>query len=539
LRGRSKRAGVLHRLARDERANTAIIFAYALLPIAMMAGAAVDLRQSYNSRAYLQDSADAAVLAAAKAYYGATGKTAAERLQIAQTAAGSYMSQAVDRRAKAVQSPEWSLTLDTTKGEFVFRADAKAPAAFGGLFGIDAVDIGVESAALSGDRRVEVALVLDSTGSMAGSKMTELKKAATNFVNTMESAAANHPKNDAVKIALVPYNATVRIGAKYDTAKWMDLEGRSSIHYENLSLVRPGESLPDASRIQRGVELPTRFTLLKRMGGWGGCVESRPAPYDAETTAPDPSKPDTLYVPYFYPDEPDARTSTNGAPSGERINSYLPDGVPPDANGDWFKRQQNYTKYLAAPTFGAGKGPNVGCFVAPVVRLTDRFSDVRSGVKAMQPDGFTNVFMGLTWGWNAVADQAPFADGAGADEDDVTKIIILMTDGLNTYRYANNPNRSDYNALGFITKKRIGIGDGSEAQRQKAMDARLAKLCEEVKAKKAVLYTIRVEVNDGDTKLMKACASTPDHFHDVRDAAQLTQVFDDIARQILQIRLSR
>jgi Flp pilus assembly protein TadG len=50
----------------------------------------------------------------------------------------------------------------------------------------------------------------------------------------------------------------------------------------------------------------SRFDLFDRIkgGSWKGCIEARPEPYDVTDDPPSPSNPDTLFVPYFAPDEP-------------------------------------------------------------------------------------------------------------------------------------------------------------------------------------------------------------------------------------------
>ena len=46
--------------------------------------------------------------------------------------------------------------------------------------------------------------------------------------------------------------------------------------------------------------------------GWKGCVEARPGAFNISDTPPDPSKPDTLFVPYFAPDDPGDRHEAFG-----------------------------------------------------------------------------------------------------------------------------------------------------------------------------------------------------------------------------------
>jgi hypothetical protein len=52
-----------------------------------------------------------------------------------------------------------------------------------------------------------------------------------------------------------------------------------------------------------------------------------------------------------------------------------------------------------------------------------------------------------------------------------------------------------------------------------------------------VVYSIRVI--DGDRELLRQCATSPSHYKEVANASQLTPVFEQIAREIGQIRLSQ
>ena len=71
------------------------------------------------------------------------------------------------------------------------------------------------------------------------------------------------------------------------------------------------------------------------------------------------------------------------------------------------------------------------------------------------------------------------------------------------------------------------------------MDARLALLCANMKARDIEIYTVRVEVNDTNYGTLKACATTVDRFYDVKNAADLNNVFSAIAGRIQNLRLSK
>ena len=134
---------------------------------------------------------------------------------------------------------------------------------------------------------------------------------------------------------------------------------------------------------------------------------------------------------------------------------------------------------------------------------------------------------------------APFGDGSAYDTPDLTKFIILMTDGDNRNTATNNANASLYSGIGYIWQGRLGITAGSDVQRQTAMDDRLSTLCTNIKAKGVQIFTVRVEVTSGSSSLLERCASRADMFYNVENSSDLTAIFGQIGDKISQLRLSK
>ena len=73
--------------------------------------------------------------------------------------------------------------------------------------------VSASSETLWGIKKLELALVLDNTGSMASNgKLAALKTASHNLLNTLQ-AAAKQPGD--VKVAIIPFDRMVNIGAGY------------------------------------------------------------------------------------------------------------------------------------------------------------------------------------------------------------------------------------------------------------------------------------------------------------------------------------
>ena len=263
--------------------------------------------------------------------------------------------------------------------------------------------------------------------------------------------------------------------------------------------------------------------------------------------APTTSQPATLYTPYFAPDEPDSQTSGYGDDYG---NDYVQD-YPKNASGtsnNWRVRQGLINKYgnTKKETIGTRYGPNADCTMAPLQRLSTSFDSLVSYVNGLEAGGNTNIPMGLMWGWNTVSPNGPFKDGVAYNTPKHKKIIVLMTDGENTMSRRDTPNDGEYAGTAYIWQQRILKSDGTplqqgatSSQRTQALDSRLRKLCDNIKAKGIDIYTIRVEVDTGTNELLKSCASGRDYFYDVHSSSTLTTVFESIAGQIAALHLSR
>ena len=141
--------------------------------------------------------------------------------------------------------------------------------------------------------------------------------------------------------------------------------------------------------------------------------------------------------------------------------------------------------------------------------LSYDWTALNSKVDAMQPNGNTNVTIGLVWAWHALTSNTPLTEAA-APSPDLDKVIILLTDGDNTEAWNNSNNTK-------ITS-------------QSTIDARTSTACTNIKAANIKIYTVRVI--DGNATLLKNCATNPTMYFDVQNASQLNSVFSAIAQNL-------
>jgi Flp pilus assembly protein TadG len=456
---------------------------------------------------------------------------------------------------------------------------------------------------------IEVALVLDNSGSMdekgSGSgktRMDLLKEAAKQLVDTLSAQSAMMKQLEKpVQFGLVPFAGSVNVGATNASEGWMDKDGISPIHHENFKWTAfPGSNKKvekvGSAYFKKGSDWGseenqkvTRFTLfdeLKRVietrfvktgrecerwnfrrtscqewqdvgydepiygsfASWQGCVEARPHPYNINDAPASTSVPATLFVPMFAPDETDQKDSS----SRPANNNWWIDGT----NSSSAVNRQEYTPKYFTPApegtaaLGLNEGPNASCSTKPITPLIDvskaaGVTTVKAAIDAMEALGATNVPEGMAWGWRVLSSIPPFTGGRPAKEKGNDKVVIVLTDGANTYYtpesvVANNysgsgytkggndlaNNEATYSAYGYAkkyngansrlfqgTSSTVSKSDFSNANYSEAMNDHFEKLCTNAKAEGVIVMTVALDLNSkviaekAQINALSACAS--------------------------------
>jgi len=515
--------------ANDEGGVVAVIFAITFSAVFLMAAIAIDYGRTEAELVRVQNAVDSAALAASHKL-GLPG----------QDTDGPAKASAFFK-ANIAKHPDigvlTSTTLDAAKGEVIAKAKGNMLTSLLRAVGINELSFKAGSTVRRGQSSVEIALVLDNSGSMAGTYIADLRTAAENLVNVVFTGFEGTEK---VKVGVVPFAASVNVGAYNINAAWMDTTGVSPVHFENFA------------------EPKTRFQLLQDMGvGWGGCVEARPAPHDVTDSFPTASTPASLFVPMFNPDEPDG-ANDGGDSYG---NSYLPDyggtcpAPPPtclktNSKGSctsWSQppvltpadAQSRVCKYPGASVSSSAGGPNYLCASLPIQPLTKDKAAVVSLIKSMQAKGGTNIMEGEMWGWRVLSPEAPFTEGRPYEDKDNDKFLIVMTDGENWHQARSNHNKSTYHAFGYAAKGRLGSTYTSTALVSQ-MNTKTLAACTNAKAAGIRVYTIafRLESNPTTTALLANCASGPAEAYVAGNGTALIQAFESIGREIARVRLA-
>ncbi len=462
------------RFALDDRASVGMIFGLTLVPVTALTGAALDYSRASLVRNELQSAVDAAALALAKDAVAANTTEAFTRAQAV------FRANFPSRFESVVQS----LTVTRLTDSYRVEARARVQFAVMQLMGASSTDVSATGTSSWGINKIEIALVLDNTGSMgSANKMQELKKAlcgdttcsntspTAGFIKLMKDAAM---EADQIRVALVPFDTTVRVplgvqnavNAGSNIAATFAYTGAGYCSLNTTAANRVSWSLASAPATSwfRFANRDKDTTAASSgcgtgrtsRGSWQGCLWDRDQDSNRDTV---PTGVDPLDVNTLYP-------AVNC-----RSNS------------------------LAR--------------MAPLVDVRTNTANLVTSLALMQPSGNTNVTIGATWGVNMLSPGFPMSTAAPA-QDRLSRYMVLLTDGDNT--------------------------ENRQTGSSTSIDARTRLACANARAQGITVYAVRVI--DGNRDLLRECASGPANYYEVSNASQLTDVFASIAGRIGSIRLT-
>lgn len=201
--------------AKDCRGNVAMLFSLTFIGIVGIAGLAFDYGRMTQARSRMAASIDAAVLSAAKM----TGVTKKQREDAARATFDANMGDAYGMKNINFTATEIKTSGIVTAVKVAVVADV--PLMFGPIFGYSKSRVNVEAEAVVSDSAyVEIAMVLDTTGSMSGSKMTTLKTVAKKMVDDLKAKNSDPEK---LKFAVVPFAQYVNVGTSNSGASWLSM----------------------------------------------------------------------------------------------------------------------------------------------------------------------------------------------------------------------------------------------------------------------------------------------------------------------------
>lgn len=343
----------------------AVWFGIMVPMIVSAVGVSVDIGQTYLVKERLTHALDAAALAAAA---NASEDSAVIEQKVNDFIEANYPP---DKIGFTID-----VQVENNADTLAVNATARLDTAFMKVVGKDHVDVYVEAEVTKEVKAIEVALVMDVTGSMSSNNnIGTLRTAATNFVNTMFERVKD---TDMIKIGLVPFSSSVNVGP-YGLGKTL-----TGLTYDDPFVDNPSNLTYSTSNNSK----------------WGGCVlESLDYPLDTE----DHEGPWKMYR---YCREEDGTVIPN---CDTNKSGYYP----------------NYT-------YTAKREQNYLCPDTPITPLTNNKQELLTSISTLTANGNTYINTGLVWGFRVLSPSFPFTEGVSYSNEDWSKAVILMTDGEST-----------------------------------------------------------------------------------------------------------
>jgi Flp pilus assembly protein TadG len=336
----------------------AVLFGIAFIPIMAAVGSAVDYTHANSVKAAMQSALDATALMLSR---DAAQNNDAQLDSLAKT----YFSDLFTRKEGK------TVTLDASYGgvgesSLTVTATVSVPTNFMQIFGTKELTIRSTSVVNWGNTKLRVALALDNTGSMAqANKMGAMKTATKDLLKMLQNASS---KPGDVQVSIVPFAKDVNIGKSRVNESWINWSEWDAKNGKNVTV----EECDNKGRGKNNCTTKTTW-VPNDHNTWNGCVADRDKNYDADNTAPDSNKKNTLFPAEQYDECP---------------VELMPMGY------NW--------------------------------------AGMNSVIDSMQPRGNTNQTIGLAWAWHSLTATAPLNAPAIADPKNTEQYIILLTDGLNT-----------------------------------------------------------------------------------------------------------
>jgi len=548
------------RFRREQSGNVAMIFALALIPIVGFVGAAVDYGRATMTRVQLQTALDSTALMVAKNAATMTDD------ELTSTAHSYFLAQFNN---PDVTNINFSAKYSTSGGSnVVVSASADMSTILISVIGIHKISLDGASTAKWGSTRLRVALVLDTTGSMASDgKMDALKTATKNLLTQLQATAT---VDDDVYVSIIPFSKNVNLDSSNYNADWIDwtdwaaepaiLQGSKPSNWDQIG---PGSSCPFSSssygfRCTTGPANGSSTTSsIPSSGSYAGYICPGVDGGNKDSTKIG------IYYNGCYDSVPTTTTTTSTVCTGWSCNYYNLSNLSCTGSGSSKVCKQTVTTTGAPYTHhwlannhstwngcvtdrGNSSGPvsdydrlatapstsivaslfpaEQNSYCSPTIMgLSYNWSDMKTAVDNLYPLGATNQPIGLVWGWQSLVGGGPLTAPAKDSNYNYNDTIILLSDGLNTLdRWYGNGSSTNTSV-----DTRMYDTDGTGT-------------CKNIKAAGITIYAVQVNTGgDPTSTLLQNCASSSDKFFLLTSASQIIATFDAIGTNLSKLRIAQ
>jgi hypothetical protein len=493
--------------------------------------------------------------------------------------ASAYFKASFDRPdAKNIQ-----VTATYTAGSaqsLALSATTTVDTKFMGIVGIDTVDLGTTTTTKWGDKRLRVALALDTTGSMDNSnKMNALKTATKDLLDKFKDAVVN---NGDIYVSIIPFSKNVNLGPSNYNASWIDwtdweaepdklnpgrggskpwnwysIQANSDCPFSNgdhgFRCVSQAQGSSNVSNIpssgnysglicpgqDSGNEISRKIGII-----YNGCYNTwtKAVGSNAACTTTDTSKcactgsgsSKTCKTKSSYKEHtwrpstavtytPALKLNAAGDPYATPAHSTW-NGCVTD-RGTWSGQSNDYDRKVDAPgaTPDSKYPAEQNSYCSPeVMNQNYNWSAMKTYVDNLFPKGATNQPIGLVWAWQSLVGGGPLTVPPKDPNDKYDDVIILMSDGLNTLdRWYGNGSSTNTSV-----DRRMVDTDGSGT-------------CKNAKDAGIKIYAIHFNTGgDPMSTLLQNCASGPDKFWMVTNNNEFIELFNQLGTELTKLRLA-
>lgn len=523
-------AAFARRLRRDERGAIAVQFALLALPLAVLVFGLVDISRVSLQRRQMQDALDAATLIAARstattdADLDAVGDPAfiAEiaGLNLGLTASNSTFKAGVDNHI-----------LGTATGTL-------SPI-IANLWTKNDITITATSDVVRASKNLEVAIVLDITGSMKGTRLSDLKTGASDLVDIVVKDVQSPFYS---KVSIVPYSIGVNLGAYADSVRGpVTSFSVSGITKANNAVVTTSgnHSLVAGDKVSfSGV---SGMTLLNGNTYTVSSPGSNTFTINANTSSSAKYNSGGVATCEYSATNP-------GCKQFNFSNAYW--GTTTLNLGTCVSERTGTNAYtdVAPSTAYVGRNYDATGNPCPDPTITPLSSDrsvLKAAINDLSATGSTAGQVGFAWGWYMVspnfgylwpnASQRPAAYKA----KDLMKVVVLMTDGDFNTPYCKGVIAADASTDG-------SSGSVSDHINCNATNGdpfvQTKKMCDEMKKSTygLTIYTVGFTVTSSDAKdMLKYCATDSEKVYFPATGSDLKSSFKSIAQGISNLRIAK
>jgi hypothetical protein len=552
--GRAK-AALLDRGKRFQRDEDGALIVFALILFSlmiMMGGLAVDLMKGEAMRVNLVQTADRASLAAA----------AMNNALDPEAVAADYILKA----GLADQVESITVVNDMNFRSVQIRGVADTRPLFMHMMGIDEYMVYADSKAEQGLDNIEIALVLDVSGSMSGQKLANLKIAASEFVDTVFAQDTSHR----VSVAIVPYNAQVNLPEVLrDEFTVTHINGIANDNCAELPV-----AAYDSAAIPLDLPLPMMAyaDIAKATNKTTAFVSPTDATYAVPNYSSAYCKPTTVNLVRLPSDDPDTLKAqidalqAGGNTSitlGMKWGATLLDPSLRPAYAD-FVAQNAIPATMPGRPFDYVDTQSMKVIVLMTdgehvshTRVTDAYKTGPSGIfKAA--DGsysvrFTSgrpaaaganeywvpqlcVSAACTAGTNTAEAWSPVPFNAGVEQDwkDIWASLKMTYVAWQFHARALGTDNTTRNSLYNAKVNAMRQTFESVA----SMDAHLQQSCDQARDNGVIVYGVALEAPEHGQEVIRACSTSDGHYFDA-SSTTISTAFRTIATNITQLKLTQ